>query len=122
MKKIVAVSLIAATMVIPATGAFASDSTDPINLNTQITQDSRITSEAGGISILSTTWKINAACNMRATPSPTGTYIGSLYPGDLVNGNETSVVNGVTWVKVYSEKFQKEGWIQSTYLTEYGFL
>ena len=100
------------TMVLPATGAFASDSTDPINFNSQFTQDSKITSEVGDISILSTTWRINAACNMRATPSPTGAYIGSLYAGDLVNGNEQVVVGGVTWVNVYSEKFQKSGWVQ----------
>ncbi|MGE7829003.1 hypothetical protein, partial [Paenibacillus sp. NPDC093718] len=78
-KKIVIVSLLAATMVIPSTSTFASDSsTEVINPNTQFTQESQITSGSGDvITPMSIDYRVNAASNFRATPSPTGAYIGS---------------------------------------------
>lgn len=120
LKKFIAVSLVSATALLPATGAFASEGiTDRIAPSTP---DVQITAQPGSdtVTIMSTTWQVNAASNFRKTPSPTGEYIGSLYAGDLVNGNETRVVNGVTWVNVYSYKFSQWGWIQASYLVEYG--
>lgn len=121
MKKFVTLSLMAAIMAIPATSAFASESNDSTNFNSQITQDSSITSEAGDVSILSVTWMVNEYCNFRETPSPTGVNIGSLNVGELVNGGRESerVVNGVTWVNVYSPHYGRSGWIIKSYLTEY---
>lgn len=122
LKKFVTVSLMAAIMALPATGAFASESNDSTNFNSQISQNPSITSEAGDVSILSITWTVNTYCNFRETPSPTGVNIGSLVPGETVNGGRDGerVVNGVTWVNVYSPHYGKSGWIIKSYLTETG--
>lgn len=120
LKKFIAVSLVSATVLLPATGAFALEGiTDRV---VPSSPDVQITAQPGSdvVTIMSTTWQVNASSNFRKTPSPTGEYIGSHYAGDLVNGNETRVVNGVTWVNVYSYKFQQWGWIQASYLVEYG--
>ncbi|WP_106769305.1 hypothetical protein [Paenibacillus faecalis] len=84
LKKFIAVLLVSATALLPATGAFASE-----GINDRVapsSPDVQITEQPGSdvVTIMSTTWQVNASSNFRKTPSPIGEYIGSLYAGDLM--------------------------------------
>ncbi|MGF7046430.1 hypothetical protein J2T13_000906 [Paenibacillus sp. DS2015] len=118
LKKLIAVSLVA-SMALPVSGAFA-DSVEPV---TQNAVDSSITvaEGAGDVSILSVTWTVKTATNMRATASPTGAWVASLYPGAVLSGGRNFVVvNGVTWVPVTSYSLGKSGYVQLSALEETG--
>ncbi|WKL01257.1 hypothetical protein Q0F98_32055 [Paenibacillus amylolyticus] len=107
LKKLIAVSLIAA-MALPVTGAFASDNpTDRIRTNTPNAIDSTITVEPGKdeISIMAYTWTVRTVANIRKTPSPTGAHVLTVYPGYTLtgqHGGEVFVVNGQEWVYVWN--------------------
>ncbi|MEW4428886.1 hypothetical protein AB1I68_15560 [Paenibacillus pabuli] len=105
LKKLIAVSLVAA-MALPVTGAFASDNpTDRIRPNTPI--DSNITAAPGNdeITIKAYTWTVKTIANIRATPSPTGAHVLTVYPGYQLfgqHGGEVFIVNGQEWVYVWN--------------------
>ncbi|SDM33927.1 hypothetical protein SAMN05428961_11460 [Paenibacillus sp. OK060] len=107
LKKLIAVSLVAA-MALPVTGAFASDNpTDRVRPNTQNAIDSTITVAPGQdeISILSYTWTVKTVANIRKTASPTGEHVLTVYPGYTLHGQhggEVIVVNGQEWVYVWN--------------------
>jgi hypothetical protein len=107
-------------MALPVSGAFA----DSVESVTQNAVDSSITvaQEAGDVSIMSVTWTVNTATNMRATPSPTGAWVASLYPGAVLSGGrgDSIVVNGVTWVGVTSYSLGVSGYVQLSALEETG--
>jgi hypothetical protein len=119
LKKLIAVSLIA-TMALPVTGAFASSSpTDRVNPNTV---DSRITisPDSDQITVKSIAkWTVNTAANIRATPSPTGAHVLTVYPGFKLNSESGvyTVVNGVTWVFVWNDNGIEAGYILLSALT-----
>ncbi|MGE6575948.1 hypothetical protein [Paenibacillus xylanexedens] len=119
-KKLIALSLVAA-MALPVSGAFASSSpTDrirPDNQNPTIT----VAPGSDVITIMSTTWRVKTATNLRATPSPNGAWVASLYPGEqLTSGYDYVTVNGVTWVPVTSYRLGVSGYIQLSALEEIG--
>ncbi|MFE6076277.1 SH3 domain-containing protein [Paenibacillus sp. NPDC057886] len=125
LKKFIAVLLVTATTALPATAAFASENPqDRISPNNQLTQDSRITEEPGSdlVTIMTSTYEITANnVNFRKTASSSGTILGQLQKGDLVNGGSEQVTSGgITWVSVYSYKHGVWGWVASQYLNEVG--
>lgn len=106
-------------MLIPVSGVFASE--DVSNTVIQPTQATSITQELpnSDVSILalSSYYRVNDYSNFRKTPSPTGVNIGSHVYGDVVYGGTESVVaEGMTYLYVYSYKYQAWGWIQNYYL------
>ncbi|MFE6076675.1 hypothetical protein ACFVQB_19600 [Paenibacillus sp. NPDC057886] len=126
LKKLIAVSLVAA-MALPVTGAFASSNpTDRVKPNIQNGIDSRITvaPSADEVTIMSTTWLVTKDANIRKTPSPTGAVVISVYAGqgvELTSGHDYVVVNGVTWVPVTSKDgYSYSGYILLSALTEIG--
>ncbi|MFE6076676.1 hypothetical protein ACFVQB_19605 [Paenibacillus sp. NPDC057886] len=122
LKKLIAVSLVAA-MALPVTGAFASSNpTDRFNPNTQNGIDSRITispdkDQLSAKSIAK--WTVNTAANIRATPSPTGAHVLTVYPGFKLHSEsgDYTVVNGVTWVFVWNDNGIEAGYILLSALT-----
>lgn len=117
-KKLIAVSLVAA-LALPVSGAFA-DSARP---DTQNVADSSITVAQGGVTIMSTTWRVKTATNMRATPN--GALVMSLYPtnderSELTGSHDYVVVGGVTWVPVQSYYYGKSGYVPLSALEEIG--
>ncbi|WP_111270870.1 hypothetical protein [Paenibacillus silvae] len=63
---------------------------------------------------LSSYYKVNDYSDFRKTPSPTGVNIGSHVYGDIVYGGTESVnVEGMTYLYVYSYKYQAWGWVQN---------
>ena len=122
-KKLIAVSLVAA-MALPVSGAFASTNpADRVRPGTQNGIDSSISAAPGTdeVTIMSTTWRVKTTANLRATPSPTGTWIATLYPGEqLTSGDDYEVVNGVTWVPVTSYRLGLTGYILLSALEEIG--
>jgi hypothetical protein len=123
LKKLIAVSLVAA-MALPVSGAFASNHpTDRVLPGTSNAVDSTITGapRAGEVTIMSTTWRVKTTANLRATASPTGTWVATLYPGEqLTSGHDYVVVNGVTWVPVTSFRLGVSGYILLSALEEIG--
>ncbi|MBY0118543.1 hypothetical protein MHB43_26785 [Paenibacillus sp. FSL H8-0317] len=118
LKKFIATSVVA-SMLIPVSGVFASE--DVSNTVIQPTQATSITQELpnSDVSILalSSYYRVNDYSNFRKTPSPTGVNIGSHVYGDVVYGGTESVVaEGMTYLYVYSYKYQAWGWIQNYYL------
>ncbi|MET3207362.1 UNVERIFIED_CONTAM: hypothetical protein ABIC26_000296 [Paenibacillus sp. PvR008] len=115
LKKFIAVSLVAATAVIPTTAAFAAESTLPVQQTSQEVAKSPIT-------IMTSTYSITGNnVRFRATASSSGSIIGTLNNGDMVNGGSQQVTSGgTTWVSVYSYKYAKWGWVASQYLEEIG--
>lgn len=120
LKKLIAASFIA-TAVLPATGAFAAENTVSVQQSSTAETASHAI-KSGTISLLSTTYSVNAdGVRFRASASSSGTIIGTLNKGDLVNGGgETKRVDGITWVSVYSYKYSRWGWVASQYLDEVG--
>lgn len=126
LKKLIAVSLVAA-MAIPVTGAFASSNpTDRVKPSIQNGIDSRITVAPGAdeVTIMSTTWLVTQDANIRATPSPNGALVKSIKAYEkieLTSGHDYVVVNGVTWVPVQSKDgYSYSGYILLSALTEIG--
>ncbi len=118
LKKFIATSVVA-SMLIPVSGVFASE--DVSNTVIQPTHATSITQESpnSDVSILalSSYYRVNDYSNFRKTPSPTGVNIGSHAYGDVVYGGTESVVaEGMTYLYVYSYKYQAWGWIQNYYL------
>ncbi|MCZ1268255.1 MULTISPECIES: hypothetical protein [Paenibacillus] len=124
LKKFIAVSLVAA-MALPVTGAFASDNpTDRVTPNIQNTLDSNITVAPGKdeVSILAYTWTVKTTANIRATASPTGAHVLTVYAGTQLfgqHGGEVKVVNGEKWVYVWNSA-NVAGWILLSALEETG--
>ncbi|RAW12914.1 MULTISPECIES: hypothetical protein [Paenibacillus] len=118
LKKFIAASLLATTL-IPASGAFAAQAvsdTAIIPSSTPVVVQESPNSEVS-IMALSSYYKVNDYSNFRKTPSPTGVNIGSHVYGDLVyGGTESVLVDGMTYLYVYSYKYQAWGWIQNYYL------
>ncbi|MET1174516.1 hypothetical protein [Paenibacillus amylolyticus] len=125
LKKLIALSLVAA-MALPVTGAFASNNpTDRIKPNTPSTIDSRLTIEPGSdeVTIMSAEWLVTQQANIRKTASPNGENVLAIYPYQnvkLVSGREYTVVNGVTWVYVTTTNLPTtyRGYILLSALTE----
>lgn len=126
LKKILLGTLTAATVILPTTGAFAADdvtilnpngnslNTPPVIVGGPVHKDN-----SGSISILTTTFKVKTATNVRKTPSSSGTYVGSVYPGELLSSNFT-IVNK-DWVQVWSNtRPEIKGYIQLSSVEEYG--
>ncbi|KZE74814.1 SH3 domain-containing protein [Paenibacillus elgii] len=120
MKKLIAASLIA-TAVLPATGAFAAENTVSVQQSSTAETASHAI-ESGTIALMTSTYSITGdGVRFRASASSSGTVLGTLNKGDLVNGgNETKNADGITWVSVYSYKYNKWGWVASQYLEEVG--
>ncbi|RRJ65269.1 SH3 domain-containing protein [Paenibacillus oralis] len=108
LKKFIIASLVVTTLV-PVTGAFAAEGT------TNATKSDLIR-------IMTSDYEVNAdGVRLRASASSSGTVLGLLYKGDLLNGGrEQKVADGITWVSVYSYKHGIWGWVASQYLTEVG--
>ncbi|WP_408891951.1 hypothetical protein [Paenibacillus taichungensis] len=123
LKKLIAVSLIAA-MAIPVTGAFASDNpTDRIRPNTPV--DSTITVEQGNdeVSVMAYSWTVKVAANVRKTPSPTGEWVATVpvgYKFTGQHGGQVWVVNGQEWVYVWNDNTGLKGYILLSSLEETG--
>jgi hypothetical protein len=119
LKKLMAFTLVAA-MALPVSGAFA-DSVEPVTLNA-VDPSITVAAGAGDVSIMSSTWRVITTANLRATASPTGAYITTLYPGTVLNsgGSAFVVVNGVTWVQVTSYSLGVSGYILLSALEETG--
>jgi hypothetical protein len=120
-KKLIAVSLVAA-MALPVSAAFASDEPSDVP-GTQSAVESSPTVAPGSdlITIMSTTWSVTTPANLRATPSPTGALVASLYPGEQLTGSHNYVVvNGVTWVPVTCYRLGVSGYILLSALEEVG--
>ncbi|MDN8589122.1 hypothetical protein B2I21_03050 [Chryseobacterium mucoviscidosis] len=115
LKKFIAASLLATTL-LPASGAFAAQDTDIIPSSTPAVVQQLPNSDVS-IMALSSYYKVNDYSNFRKTPSPTGVNIGSHVYGDMVyGGTESVLVDGMTYLYVYSYKYQAWGWIQNYYL------
>ncbi|RRJ65270.1 SH3 domain-containing protein [Paenibacillus oralis] len=116
LKKFIIASLVATTLV-PVTGALAAEGT----ANAAVPADS-VAAKSDSIRIMTSTYEINAdGVRLRASASSSGTVLGLLYKGDMVNGgSETKRVDGITWVSVYSYNHGVWGWVASQYLTEIG--
>ncbi|SEB27630.1 hypothetical protein [Paenibacillus sp. 276b] len=124
LKKLIAVSLVAA-MALPVTGAFASSNpTDRVRPDIQNGIDSRITVAPGAdeVNIMSVTWATKVAANIRATASPTGTLVKSVPANYQLHSQtgEYTVVNGVTWVYVWNDNSTVVGYILLSALTQTG--
>ncbi|MHA7584015.1 hypothetical protein ACX12E_27085 [Paenibacillus vandeheii] len=115
LKKFIAASLLATTL-LPASGAFAAQDNDIIPSSTPAVVQQLPNSDVS-IMALSSYYKVNDYSNFRKTPSPTGVNIGSHVYGDMVyGGTESVLVDGMTYLYVYSYKYQAWGWIQNYYL------
>lgn len=126
LKKILLSTLTAATLIVPTTGAFAADGVTVLNPNSKSGNTPPVLIESptnngsigsGGITTMSTTWRVKTTTNLRVSASPTGAYVATLYAGDLVNGGSTS---GGTWVYVTSSRLGVSGYVQRSAVEEYG--
>ncbi|WP_440119340.1 hypothetical protein [Paenibacillus sp. QZ-Y1] len=118
LKKFIAASLIATTL-LPASGAFADqDASDKvIPPSSTVVVAPELPNTEVSVMALSSYYKVIDYSNFRKTPSPTGVNIGSHVYGDIVyGGTESVLVEGMTYLYVYSYKYQAWGWVQNYYL------
>lgn len=127
-KKIVAVSLVAATLMIPSYGVFAADSSSYVSTTTlsskEVLAGLTPVKSSGKITTMSATYKITGdGVRLRKTPSTSGTVLGLLNKGDMVNaqhGGTDVVADGYVWKQVYSYSHEAWGWVAVNYLEEIG--
>ncbi|RJG22789.1 SH3 domain-containing protein [Paenibacillus thiaminolyticus] len=119
-KKAAILSLAIASTVVMTQGAYAAEHKVPANVNNQ---QQAVTSE-NGIVLFSATYNVNAdGVRLRTNPSLSGTTLGLLYKGDMVNaghGFDPVYADGYYWLNVYSYKHNAWGWVATNYLTEIG--
>ncbi|MCE5170686.1 SH3 domain-containing protein [Paenibacillus profundus] len=118
-KKVASFSLAIACMAVLAQGAYAAESNPPANVNNQ---QHAVTAD-GGLVLLSATYEIKEnGVRLRSKPSLSGTVLGLLNKGDMVNGGRQDPVyaDGYAWINVYSYKHNASGWVAIDYLTEVG--
>ncbi|CAH8247090.1 SH3 domain-containing protein [Paenibacillus melissococcoides] len=100
-------------------GAYAAENKVQANVNNQ---HQAVTAE-NGIVLFSATYEVKAdGVRLRTKPSLSGTTIGLLYKGDMVNGGRQDPIyaDGYYWINVYSYKHNTSGWVAVNYLTEIG--
>ncbi|CAH8715684.1 SH3 domain-containing protein [Paenibacillus thiaminolyticus] len=118
-KKVAILSLAIASTSVLAQGAYAAENKVQANVNNQhqaVTADS-------GLVLLSATYEIKEnGVRFRSNPSLSGTVIGLLNKGDMVNGGRQDPVyaDGYNWINVYSYKHNAWGWVAVNYVTEIG--
>ncbi|NGP57421.1 SH3 domain-containing protein [Paenibacillus thiaminolyticus] len=119
-KKVAILSLAIASTAVLAQGAYAAENKVQANVNNQhqaVTADS-------GLVLLSATYEIKEnGVRFRSNPSLSGTVIGLLNKGDMVNGGhgvDPVYADGYYWLNVSSYKHNSWGWVAINYLTEIG--
>ncbi|KGP77779.1 MULTISPECIES: hypothetical protein [Paenibacillus] len=117
LKKFIAASLITTT-ILPVSGAFAAEDVNTVFLPSYTPAIANELSNSDISTLaLSSYYKVNDYSNFRKTPSPTGVNIGSHVYGDIVYGGTESVIaDGMTYLYVYSYKYQTWGWVQNYFL------
>ncbi|MFD3272873.1 SH3 domain-containing protein [Paenibacillus dendritiformis] len=119
-KKVAILSLAIASTAVMTQGAYAAENNTQANVNNQ---HQAVTAENEFV-LLSATYEVKEnGVRLRTKPSLSGTVLGLLNKGDMVNGGhgvEPVYADGYYWLNVYSYKHNASGWVAVNYLTEIG--